>query len=91
MITALGWLGTGLVVLSYAQPNEMRLRRLSLVASVVLIVFNAALGIWSNVVLEVMLVGINGARLRRAGHAGFAAAESCDPRTEPVPAVAESV
>jgi hypothetical protein len=87
MITALGWLGTGLVALSYAQPNEMRLRRLSLLASVVLIVFNLALGIWSNVALEVALLGINGARLRRAEQAESAAVESCDPRSESAPAV----
>jgi hypothetical protein len=65
MITALGWLGTALVIASYAQPNVARLRRISLIASVVLIAFNALLGIWSNVALEVALVVINLARLRR--------------------------
>lgn len=66
MITALGWLATALVVASYAQASVVRLRRLSLIASVLLIVFNAALGIWSNVALEVALVVINLARLRTA-------------------------
>ena len=66
MITALGWLGTALVALSYAQPDEARLRRISLLASVALISFNLALGIWSNVALEVALVVINTARLRLA-------------------------
>lgn len=65
MITALGWLGTALVIASYAQPNVARLRRISLVASAVLIAFNAVLGIWSNVALEVALVVINLERLRR--------------------------
>ncbi|WP_332664266.1 hypothetical protein [Aeromicrobium sp.] len=65
MITALGWLGTALVIASYAQPNVARLRRISLIASAVLIAFNAALGIWSNVALEVALVVINLERLRR--------------------------
>ena len=64
MITALGWLGTALVIASYAQPNVARLRRISLIASAVLIAFNAALGIWSNVALEVALVLINLARLK---------------------------
>jgi hypothetical protein len=63
MITALGWLATALVIASYAQASVTRLRRLSLVASVLLIVFNAALGIWSNVALEVALVMINLVRL----------------------------
>jgi hypothetical protein len=65
MITALGWLGTALVIASYAQPNVARLRRISLIASIVLIAFNALLGIWSNVALEVALVVINLARLWR--------------------------
>jgi hypothetical protein len=65
MITALGWLGTGLVLASYTQTSLRRLRRLSLTASLVLIVFNAALGIWSNVALEVALVGVNLHLLRR--------------------------
>ncbi len=65
MITALGWLATALVIASYAQANVVRLRRLSLVASVLLIAFNAVLGIWSNVALEVALVVINVERLRR--------------------------
>jgi hypothetical protein len=65
VITALGWLGTALVIASYAQSSVSRLRRISLVASVVLIAFNAVLGIWSNVALEVALVVVNLARLRR--------------------------
>lgn len=59
MITALGWLGTALVLASYTQTNLPRLRRLSLTASVVLIVFKSALGGWSDVALEVTLVGVN--------------------------------
>lgn len=65
MITALGWLGTALVIASYAQPNVARLRRISLIASAVLVVFNATLGIWSNVALEAALVLVNLARLRQ--------------------------
>jgi hypothetical protein len=61
---AVGWLGTALVVFSYAQSNVRMLRVISMVASVVLVAFNAALGIWSNVALEVALVAINVARLR---------------------------
>jgi hypothetical protein len=64
LVTALGWLGTALVIVSYAQPDVARLRIVSLVASVVLVAFNAALGVWSNVALEVALVVINLMRLR---------------------------
>jgi hypothetical protein len=64
LLTALGWLGTALVIVSYAQADVARLRMVSLVASVVLVAFNAALGVWSNVALEVALVVINLMRLR---------------------------
>ena len=60
----LGWLGTALVIVAYAQPDARRLRVVSLAASVVLIGFNLALGIWSNVALEVVLVAVNLVRLR---------------------------
>ena len=63
LITVLGWLATALVIASYAQASVARLRRLNLVASVLLIVFNTTLGIWSNVALEVALVVINLVRL----------------------------
>lgn len=65
LTVTLGWMGTALVILSYAQTNVRRLRTVSMVASTVLVVFNLTLGIWSNVVLEVALVGINVTRLRR--------------------------
>lgn len=65
----IGWAGTVLVIASYAQPSVRRLRTISLVASLVLITFNALLGIWSNVVLEVALVLINIARLTSAPNA----------------------
>jgi hypothetical protein len=66
MTELLGWLGTALVLVSYAQPTAARLRMFSLVASVVLIAFNSALGIWSNVALEVALVALNMFRLARS-------------------------
>ena len=62
---ALGWLGTALVLVAYAQPSARRLRIVSLVASVVLIAFNAVLGIWSNVALEIALVVVNLVQLVR--------------------------
>ena len=64
--TALGWIGTLLVIASYAQPDVGRLRQMSLLASAVLIAFNLSLGIWSNIALEVALVGINLGQLRRS-------------------------
>ena len=83
MITALGWLATALVVASYAQASVVRLRRLSLIASVLLIVFNAALGIWSNVALEVALVLINLARLRNGEDTAPVKSLEASPATVP--------
>jgi hypothetical protein len=71
-------LGTALVLASYTQKSLPRLRRLSLTASVVLIVFNAALGVWSNVALEVALVGVNLHLLRRGRSVPVAAADSTE-------------
>lgn len=62
---ALGWLGTALVLVAYAQPTARRLRIVSLLASIVLIAFNGVLGIWSNVALEIALVVVNLVQLAR--------------------------
>lgn len=79
LTVGLGWLGTVLVIASYAQSSVWRLRVISMVASAVLIVFNIALGIWSNVVLELALVGINVVRLARRRVAAPAAVPVAGP------------
>ena len=65
MIHLLGWLGTLLVLASYAQLDTVRLRQIGLAAGLVLIVFNVLLAIWSNVALEVALLAINARRLHQ--------------------------
>jgi hypothetical protein len=59
MIAVLGWLGSGLVVTSLIQRDIGRLRQLNLAASVALGVFNLALGIWSMIVLNIVLAAVN--------------------------------
>jgi len=77
---ALGWLGTALVIASYAQSDVRTLRVVSMIASIVLIAFNVMLGIWSNVVLEIALVVINVARLSRRAAAPLVPADLVDAR-----------
>ena len=55
----LGWGGSALLVYSLLQSSVLRLRALNLVACVILIVFNAALGVWPMVGMNTVLVGIN--------------------------------
>ncbi|MCV2393406.1 YgjV family protein [Actinotalea sp. M2MS4P-6] len=67
----IGWAGSALLVLSLLQTRLMRLRVLNSVACVVLIGYNAVLGVWPMVAMNVVLVAINLwaiARLLRERH-----------------------
>lgn len=66
-----GWAGSALLVLSLVQTRLMRLRVLNSIACVVLIAYNAVLGVWPMVAMNVVLVAINLwaiARLLRERH-----------------------
>jgi hypothetical protein len=54
-----GWLGSALLVYSVMQARVLRFRVLNLGACIVLAGFNAALGIWPMVAMNVALVAIN--------------------------------
>jgi hypothetical protein len=58
-LDALGWVGSALLVWSLLQSRQLRLRALNLVACLVLIAFNAALGVWPQAAMNVVLAGIN--------------------------------
>ncbi|MGM0384843.1 MAG: hypothetical protein ACQERF_02510 [Actinomycetota bacterium] len=51
----IGWVGTGLVVLSMAQQRITRLRILNLGGSAILLVYNLILGVWPMVALNAAL------------------------------------
>jgi len=75
-----GWLGSALLVYSVMQARVLRFRVLNLGACVVLIVFNAALGIWPMVAMNVALSVINAWHIRhlvstRADHESYAVLE----------------
>ena len=63
MITAAGWLGATLILLAYAQTNLRRLRQISVLGGIALLMFNFAVHMWPNVVLELVLGVINVRRL----------------------------
>jgi hypothetical protein len=56
---ALGWFGSALLVFSLLQARVLRLRVLNTVACVILVVFNALIGVWPMVAMNVVLAAIN--------------------------------
>jgi hypothetical protein len=67
-VDALGWAGSVLLIYSLLQARVLRFRVLNLVASVVLVVFNAVLGIWPMVAMNAVLAGINVWFIRKLMH-----------------------
>lgn len=62
-ITAIGWIGSALVIASLTQSNLRRLRQLNLIASILHGAFNIALGIGPAIALNIVLTIINGYHL----------------------------
>jgi hypothetical protein len=58
-VDALGWFGSALLVYSLLQARILRLRVLNTVACVILIVFNALIGVWPMVAMNIVLAAIN--------------------------------
>jgi hypothetical protein len=58
-LDVLGWAGSALLVYSLLQARVLRFRVLNTVGCVVLIVFNALLGVWPMVGMNLVLAGIN--------------------------------
>ncbi len=58
-VDALGWFGSALLVFSLIQASILRLRVLNTVACVILIGFNALVGVWPMVAMNVVLATIN--------------------------------
>lgn len=58
-LDAVGWAGSTLLVFSLLQARVLRFRVLNTIACVVLVFFNAMLGIWPMVAMNVVLASIN--------------------------------
>lgn len=59
LLDAVGWAGSALLIYSLMQARVLRFRVLNLAACVILVGFNAALGIWPMVAMNVVLCAIN--------------------------------
>ena len=55
----LGWGGSALLVFSLLQARVLRFRTLNLIACVILLGFNAMIGVWPMVGMNLVLAGIN--------------------------------
>lgn len=74
----LGWAGSALLVVSVMQTRILWLRLLNLAATIVLLIFNWGLGIWSMVAMNAVLAALNIfyiAKLQRERQAGSTAYE----------------
>ena len=58
-LDAVGWAGSALLVFSLLQTRVLRFRALNTVACVVLVFFNAMIGVWPMVAMNVVLAAIN--------------------------------
>jgi hypothetical protein len=58
-LDAIGWAGSALLVFSLLQARVLRFRALNLVACVVLVFFNAMIGVWPMAAMNVVLAAIN--------------------------------
>src|SRR6478609_2650673 len=58
-LEAVGWAGSALLVFSLLQARVLRFRVLNTIGCAVLIFFNAMLGVWPMVAMNVVLAGIN--------------------------------
>ncbi|WP_029664194.1 YgjV family protein [Cellulomonas sp. KRMCY2] len=71
VLEIIGWLGSAVLITSLLQTRVMRFRVLNTVSCAVLIGYNALVGVWPMVAMNVVLVGINLwviARLLRERH-----------------------
>lgn len=59
LLELFGWIGGFLLIFSMMQTHILRLRVINLVGSFVLVIFNALVGVWPMVGLNVAMVGIN--------------------------------
>ena len=64
-LEVLGWFGSAVLVYSLTQTRVLRFRVLNLGASVLLVVYNAVLGIWPMVAMNAVIAGINAWHLVR--------------------------
>lgn len=65
-IELLGWMGSATLIVGLLQRQMVPLRLVSICAAVLLVAYNALIGSWSMVAMNVAILGINSYRLRTA-------------------------
>lgn len=58
-LQVIGWAGSAILITSLLQTRVLRLRQLNLVAALLLIGYNASLGVWPMVAMNACIAGIN--------------------------------
>jgi hypothetical protein len=58
-LQALGWIGSAILIASLLQSRVLRLRQLNLLASLLLMTFNALVGVWPMVAMNAAIACIN--------------------------------
>jgi hypothetical protein len=58
-LQALGWIGSAILIVSLLQSRVLRLRQLNLLASILLLTFNALIGVWPMVAMNLAIAVIN--------------------------------
>ena len=66
LLEVIGWVGSAILVVSLLQTNLHRLRWINLVGCLVLVGYNAVVGVWPMVGLNVVLAAVNLWHLVRA-------------------------
>lgn len=65
-VELLGWVGSATLIMGLLQSQMVRLRLVSICAAVLLVAYNALIGSWPMVAMNLVILGINGYRLRTA-------------------------
>jgi hypothetical protein len=82
MTQTLGWFGSALIVASLVTRQPIRFRLLNLASAVVLLVFNIAIGLWSMVALNIVILVVNVWQLRSLWRTARAGNRQSVPTTE---------
>jgi hypothetical protein len=84
-VEVVGWAGSVLLIISLVQTRLLRLRVLNTLAAGVLVLYNAVIGVWPMVAMNIAIIGINLVqivRLRSARHAEGYELLEVDPQDE---------
>jgi hypothetical protein len=83
MTSIVGWLGSGLLIVSLAQSKARRLHSFNLAASVLLLTYNAAIHAAPQIAMNALLVIVNLWKIIQLGQPAAQAASKASPEVTP--------